>query len=108
MAQKLPPFPGPGLIKTAPPAAPALSSEQRVALIRRGNEFFNKGSIAEARKIFLTTRYTDGIIRLGDYYYKQGRHLQALQMYIIAPDNSKKDAMVEKMARIVQNWLSEE
>ncbi|AHC14455.1 hypothetical protein [Salinispira pacifica] len=100
-------FPGEGLIKTAPPKTAALSREKRSALIRKGNELYNSGNIEQAKRVFLTVHYTDGLIRIGDHYYKQNRFLQALQMYIIAPENRKREQIVEKMSRIVQNWLAE-
>ncbi len=100
-------FPGSGLIKSASPKAPEISKAQKVALIRKGNELFNTGNIEQAKKIFLTTRYTDGLIRIGDYYQKQNRYLQALQMYVIAPENHRKERLVEKMAVVVRNWLYE-
>ncbi|MFW5738253.1 MAG: hypothetical protein ACOCYX_05020, partial [Spirochaetota bacterium] len=54
----------PGFIKTSRRQGPELSAEQRSALIRRGNELFNKGSIDQAKRVFITTRYTDGLIRI--------------------------------------------
>ena len=95
----------PGFIKTA---GPALDGGQRAALIRRGNEFFNTGKYEEAKRIFLTTRYTDGLMRLGDYYYKQQQILEAFRMYWLAPDHRKTDYLVERMAAVVRGWLKDE
>ena len=100
-------FPEKGLIYTTRPEAPQIDAAQRVALIRKGNALFNAGKIEEAKKIFLTTHYTDGLIRVGDYYYKLNDFLSALQMYIIAPDRGKKENIIERMALVVQNWLTE-
>jgi hypothetical protein len=101
-------FPGSGLIKTTPAAGVKMDSAQRAALIRKGNELFNSGNVEQAKRVFLTTAYTDGLIRVGDHYYKNQRFLQALQMYVIAPDSGKRDRLVEKMAKVVQNWLAED
>ncbi len=101
-------FPGPGLIKTTPPRVAPMDGSQKAALVRKGNELFNAGNIEQAKRVFLTTGYTDGLVRIGDHYYKQQRFLQALQMYIIAPDRMKRDRLVEKMAHVVQNWLAED
>jgi hypothetical protein len=77
-------------------------------LIRKANELFNKGEILHSKRIFLTVGYTDGIIRIGDYYYKKNDFLNALQMYILAPDRPKADKILEKMAQVVQHWIKEE
>ena len=82
-----------------------LPQDKKAALIRKGNELFNEGNIDLARRIFLTTRYTDGLIRLGDYYYKKNQPLEALRMYYAAPYRKKTEPLLEKMARILQEWL---
>jgi tetratricopeptide (TPR) repeat protein len=96
----------PGFIKTGSRAE--IPGDQRAALIRRGNEFFNAGKYEEAKRIFLTTRYTDGLMRLGDYYYKKQDTLEAFRMYWLAPDHRKTDYLVERMAAVVRSWLKEE
>ena len=100
-------FTQPGLIRTTLPETRQVNGAQRAALIRRGNEFFNAGNMEQAKRIFLTTRYTDGLVRLGDHYYKQHDFLAALQMYVIAPNSKKKEYLIKKMAGIVQQWLAE-
>lgn len=101
-------FPGEGLIKTTPAQPAKLDGAQKAALIRKGNELFNTGNIEQAKRVFLTTGYTDGLIRVGDYYQRQQRFLQALQMYIVAPEPRKREQLVEKMSKVVRHWLSEE
>jgi len=93
----------PGFLKTG--AGPAIDGSQRAALVRRGNEFFNAGKYEEAKRIFLTTRYTDGLMRLGDHYYKNEQILEAFRMYWLAPDHRKTDYLVERMAGVVRSWL---
>lgn len=97
----------PGFVKTSRTAPGSLSSQQRTLLIRRGNELFNKGDIDQAKRIFLTAHYTDGMIRLGDHYMKQNLPLEAFRMYWLAPDRHKSDYLIERMAGVVRSWLKE-
>lgn len=84
-----------------------LPQQKRAALIRKGNELFNGGQIDVARRIFLTTRYTDGLVRLGDYYFENKQPLEAFRMYHAAPYRPRTGAMVERMAMIIRDWLRE-
>ena len=86
----------------------ALSPQDRTQLVRRGNEFFNNGNIDAAKRIFLTVHYTDGLIRLGDYYHKKNDFLEAFRMYWLAPDQRRVEQLAEKMAGVVRKWLSED
>ncbi len=101
-------IPAEGFLKISTGAASSLSAEERVVLIRKGNEFFNSGNYEQARRIFLTTGYTDGIIRMGDFYYDNHEPLEALRMYKIAPAPDRIDKMVEKISAILHKWLSED
>lgn len=101
-------LPSGGFLKTTRGASARISKEQRVALIRRGNELFNKGDFRLAEKIFVTTRYSDGLIRVGDRYRKEGQPLKALQAYWLAPAPDKSAALVEQIAQVMKQWLSEE
>ncbi len=96
-----------GFLKVSKNDVPKLSSEQRTILIRKGNELFNRGQFADAKRIFLTTGYTDGLMRLGDYYYQNGQPLEAFRMFWLAPDTGKRDALIVKMASVVRHWLHE-
>lgn len=98
-------IPEQGFIKVPEPGGIPLSSERKVILMRKGNELFNQGDIETAGRIFITIGYTDGLIRVGDYYYKKGEVLEALRMYKAAPAQDKVDRIVEKMAFVVRNWL---
>jgi hypothetical protein len=99
-----------GFIKTA--AAPALIAEitgaQKALLNRKGNVLYNSGDVEGAKRIFLTTGYTDGLVRVGDYYRAQGRALDALQMYWIAPDHTKSAPIIERLSAIIQTLFQEE
>jgi hypothetical protein len=85
-----------------------IPEDKRIALIRKGNELFNNGRIDLAKKIFLTTLYVDGLVRLGDRYFEEKKPLEAFRMYWIARHTSKKETFVQKMTSIIQQWLHEE
>lgn len=86
----------------------AVPEDKRIALIRKGNEFFNRGQVDLAKKIFLTTDYSDGLVRLGDRLMEEKKPLEAFRMYWIAGHKRKRDAFVEKMSLIIKQWLHEE
>lgn len=100
-------LPSDGLLKVTSEKTAPLTREQRAALIRKGNQLFNKGEFGLAQRIFITTKYSDGLIRLGDHYAKGGRPLEALRAYWIAPAPDKRAVMVEKIAQVIKQWLSE-
>lgn len=93
-------------VKTVKPLS--MDGTQKAALNRKGNTLYNAGDVEGARRIFLTTGYSDGLTRVGDYYKKQGRPLDALQMYWIAPDKSKAAALIENLSIIIKNLIHEE
>ena len=94
-----------GFIKLTRPNPDSVSQSQRVALNRKGNELFNAGHFEQAKRIFLTTGYTDGLIRVGDYYFKQNEPIEALRLYWIAPAPDKCEAIIAKMSAVIQKWL---
>ena len=96
-----------GFLKIGSQGRIALSSSQRVALIRKGNELFNDGMINQAKKVFITTGYSDGLIRIGDYYLKQQDPLEALRMYWMAPAPDRVDRIIENTAGILRKWMDE-
>ena len=100
-------IPDEGFIKTTSDRRASLSPDQRSALIRKGNELFNQGKYDVAKRIFITTGYSDGLIRLGDLYYKKHKCLEAFRMWSMAPHKKKVNYMVESMAWIVRSWLKE-
>ncbi|MFW5683921.1 MAG: hypothetical protein ACOC1I_03635 [Spirochaetota bacterium] len=97
----------PGFIKTSGTGGAQLSAQQRSVLVRKGNELFNQGQVEQAKRIFLTARYTDGIIRVGDHYMKKNQPLEAFRMYWLAPDRTKSEQLIEKMAGVIRGWLKE-
>jgi hypothetical protein len=92
-------------IKTT--AEAPVDSSQKAALNRKGNMLFNSGDVEGARKIFMTTGYSDGISRVGDYYKSQNRFLEALRMYWIAPDHTKAEPLIKELAATMQVLIHE-
>ena len=84
-----------------------VEGSQKAALNRKGNQLFNDGKIEEARRVFITTGYSDGLCRVGDYYKSKGRLLEALKMYWIAPDKTKSQPIIEQLAGVLQDMISE-
>jgi hypothetical protein len=95
-----------GFIKTI--ARPAIDISQKAALNRKGNVLYNSGDIEGAKRIFLTTGYSDGLARIGDYYKSQGRELDALRMYWIAPDKNKAEPIIIRLSALIQKIIHEE
>ena len=90
-------------IKTT--AKAALDGTQKAALNRKGNVLYNSGDIEGARRIFLTTGYSDGLVRIGDHYKSKGRPLDALKMYWIAPDRKKAEPIIAQLSAVIQNLI---
>ncbi|MFP3041943.1 hypothetical protein LQZ19_08990 [Treponema primitia] len=95
-----------GFIKTI--ARPAIDGSQKAALNRKGNVLYNSGDVEGAKRIFLTTGYSDGLSRVGDYYKSQGRDLDALRMYWIAPDKNKAEPIIMRLSALIQKLMHEE
>ncbi|MDR2793176.1 MAG: hypothetical protein LBB61_05860 [Treponema sp.] len=85
----------------------ALNSTQKVALNRKGNILYNSGDIEGAKRIFLTTGYSDGLVRIGDYYKTKGKLLDALRMYWIAPDHNRADSIVVQLSELIKELIYE-
>jgi len=98
-------FPKEGFLKVAAPRKVEIDSARKAALIRKGNELFNSGDIDTAKKIFLTCRYTDGIIRAGDRSYKNADYWEAYRLYALAPAPERINHLIKKMAQVIQNWM---
>jgi len=85
-----------------------VESSQKAILNRKGNQMFNEGNVDAAKKVFLTTKYSDGLSRVGDYYKSQSKPLEALQMYWLAPDRTKADPIIEQVAALLQGLIKED
>jgi hypothetical protein len=95
-----------GFVKTTE-KRPVLDATQKAALNRKGNVLYNDGKIEEARRVYLTTGYSDGLVRVGDYYRAHGRIVEALNLYRIAPDPVKAGQIEQQMALYIQNLIHE-
>jgi len=100
-------FESAGLIKSSDRPIQSLSPEQKAMLNRKGNEFFNQGDIEGARRIFVTTGYSDGLSRVGDAYLGKGLDIQALKMYWLAHNRRKSDPIVQKLALVLESIIKE-
>ncbi|MFC2615244.1 MAG: hypothetical protein ACFNYQ_06955 [Treponema sp.] len=95
-------------IKVTENALTPLSSEQKVVLNRRGNQLFNEGFINEAQRIFVTTGYSDGLTRVGDYYIAHDNTLEALRMYCLAKNKRKSDPIIDSLVRLIRVLIDTE
>ena len=84
-----------------------LDSRQKAQLNRKGNMLLNHGEVESARRIFITTGYSDGLSRIGDYYRSKGRIIDALRMYWIAPDKKKSADLIMELSFMVKNLIHE-
>ncbi|UTC82969.1 hypothetical protein [Treponema denticola] len=91
-----------GFIKTSELPVKTLTAEQKAKLNLRGNELYNKKDITAAERIFITTGYSDGLVRIGDYYANRNEHLKALKFYHLAHNTSKEGILLDKLAEIIR------
>lgn len=82
-----------------------LSAEQKSVLNRKGNEFFNSGEIETAAKIFATTGYSDGLNRIGDFFYKKNQKLTALKYYKLGNNQNNVDIIVQDLAQLIRTMI---
>jgi hypothetical protein len=101
-------FSSEGLIKTVDLPIGGVEPDRKVKLNRRGNELFNAGDIEAARRIFQTTGYSDGLIRIGDRYLAESRPIDALKMFRLARDDKRSEALIDKAAQVIRKLLDEE
>jgi hypothetical protein len=101
-------FPADCLIKTADLPTPGVEPDRKVKLNRKGNELFNNGDVEAARRIFQTTGYSDGLIRVGEKYMADRRPIDALKMYRLARDEKRSERLIGNAAIAIQLLLHEE
>jgi len=94
-------------IKVTAPAS-GIEGSSKAALNRKGNQKFNEGEVEESRRIFMTTGYSDGLSRVGDYYNSKARPLEALRMFWMAHDKRKANPLIEKVAFLLQDLINED
>lgn len=86
----------------------SVNGAAKASLNRRGNELFNSGDIENARRIYITTGYSDGLSRVGDYYKKQGRLIDALRMYWTAHNQQKSAELCMELSLFIKGLLAED
>jgi hypothetical protein len=85
-----------------------VDGSDKAALNRKGNQKFNEGDIEGARRIFMTTGYSDGLSRTGDYYKSKDRPLEALRMYWMGHDKNKSQPLIEQLSFLLQDIIHSE
>ncbi|MEJ5285312.1 MAG: hypothetical protein ACP5Q5_09835 [Brevinematia bacterium] len=86
-----------------------MDDEERISLIRRGNELFNNKDYKNALKIFIATDYKDGIIRVADYlYFEKNDKISAIKLYKKAGHQKVIDDFAQKAAYIIRMMLDED
>jgi len=93
------------LIKSSDLPVGSLSAEQKALLNRKGNEFFNRGDLEAARRIFITTGYSDGLTRIGDSFAAKGNEIEALKLYWLAHNRRKADAIIIKLSELITTLI---
>ena len=95
-----------GFIKVTDNPVGGLTSEQKVILNRKANIMFNNGNVEDARRIFITTGYSDGLTRVGDYYLNKNQRLDALKAYYLAHNKRDAEPIYEDIAKIISTLIN--
>lgn len=96
-----------GFIKVTDKPVSDLTSEQKVILNRKGNILFNQGDILAARRLFITTGYSDGLCRVAEKSLEKGNELDALKLYWLAHNKRGSDPLIEKLAAVISEIIKE-
>ena len=96
-----------GFIKVTDNPVSGLTSEQKAILNRKANIMFNNGNVEDARRIYITTGYSDGLTRTGDYYAEKNESLKALKQYHLAHNQRKAEPIYEDIAKVISKLLTE-
>lgn len=96
-----------GFIKVTDNPVGGLTPEQKVILNRKANIMFNNGNIEDARRIYITTGYSDGLTRVGDYYMNKNESLKALKAYYLAHNKRDSEPIYENIARVLSALITE-
>lgn len=97
-----------GFIKLTDNPVYGLSSEQKVILNRKANIMFNNGNVEDARRIFITTGYSDGLTRVGNYYMEKNESLKALKAYFLAHNQRETEPIYENIAKLISKLINDE
>ena len=67
----------------------------------------NNGNIEDARRIYITTGYSDGLTRVGDYYMNKNESLKALKAYYLAHNKRDAEPIYENLAKVISTLIQE-
>lgn len=96
-----------GFIKVTDNPVKGLTPEQKVILNRKANTMFNNGNIEDARRIYITTGYSDGLTRVGDYYMNKNESLKAFKAYILAHNKRDVEPIYDNIAKVISSLITE-
>lgn len=86
-----------------------ISTSEKVILIRRGNELFNKKDYKNALKIYLAVDYKDGIARMAGILEHEKKDLiAALKLYKKAGMHGNVEKIAYDMAQTVRFLIKED
>lgn len=97
-----------GFIKITDNPVSGLTPDQKVILNRKANIMFNNGNIEDARRIFITTGYSDGLTRVGNYYAEKNESLKALKSYYLAHNKRDAEPIYSTIAKVISSLLKED
>ena len=83
-------------------------SPERIALIRQGNACYNRGDIEQAKRIFLETNYSGGLIRVADYYYEHRKPAAALLLYRAAGCSHRVEELYGQIVAVIRQLLDQD
>ena len=96
-----------GFIKVTDNPVQGLTSDQKVILNRKAYAMFNNGNVEDARRIFITTGYSDGLTRVGDYYNNKNESLKALKAYWLAHNKRDSEPILADIAKVISTLINE-
>lgn len=96
-----------GFIKVTDNPVNGLTSEQKVILNRKANIMFNNGNIEDAKRIYITTGYSDGLTRVGDFYMNKKQSLKALKLYFLAHNKRDVQPIYEDIAKVISTLIND-
>ncbi|MBP3709994.1 MAG: hypothetical protein J6I73_06305 [Treponema sp.] len=97
-----------GFIKVTDEPVSGLTSEQKVFLNRKANMLYNQGDIEQARRIYTTTGYSDGLTRVGDVYMQEHKSISALKQYLLAHNTKKAEPIYQDIAKVISAMLKDD
>lgn len=91
---------------------PELNQKAKAIIVRKGNEFFNGGDMANALKCYNSAAYDSGIEKIADrFYFDEHDPATAMQLYKKLSNARAKEklaATYKSMAAVLREWLNGE